>query len=78
LEIIFRKPISKKLLTPPTYAFIGLLIAFMLFVSYYDVKKLLPYSSKDETKTGVLSEQFAERVLKVEKALQEKENSKQG
>lgn len=41
LELIFRRPVSRKILEPVSVAFISLLIAFMIFVSFYDVKKLV-------------------------------------
>lgn len=41
LEIIFRRPISRKILEPISICFIVLLIGFMVFVSFYDVKKLV-------------------------------------
>lgn len=41
LEMIFRRPVSRKILEPVSVAFISLLIAFMIFVSFYDVKKLV-------------------------------------
>lgn len=41
LEIIFRRPISRKILEPISICFIVLLIGFMIFVSFYDVKKLV-------------------------------------
>ena len=40
LEIIFRRPMPQKILEPITIGFVVLLISFMLFVSFYDVKKL--------------------------------------
>ena len=40
LEIIFRRPMPQKILEPVTIGFVVLLISFMLFVSFYDVKKL--------------------------------------
>jgi regulator of sigma E protease len=41
LEIIFRRPVSRKILEPISIGFIVLLIGFMVFVSFYDVKKLV-------------------------------------
>lgn len=41
LEMIFRRPVSRKILEPITVVFISLLIGFMIFVSFYDVKKLV-------------------------------------
>ena len=40
LEIIFRRPIPQKFLNPISYVFIFVLIGFMLFVSFYDVKRI--------------------------------------
>lgn len=41
LEMIFRRPVSRKILEPISITFITLLIGFMIFVSFYDVKKLV-------------------------------------
>ena len=41
LEILFRRPISRKILEPISIGFIVLLIGFMIFVSFYDVKKIV-------------------------------------
>lgn len=41
-EMVFKRPPSAKLLQPVTIAFVALLIAFMLFVTYHDVRKMLP------------------------------------
>jgi len=41
LEIIFRRSISRKILEPISICFVVLLIGFMVFVSFYDVKKLV-------------------------------------
>lgn len=41
LEIIFRRPVSAKVLQPIMMAFVGLLIAFMLYVSFYDVRRVI-------------------------------------
>ncbi len=46
LQIIFRRPVSEKVLTPITYFFMFLLIAFMIFVTFFDVKRLLPAEAK--------------------------------
>ncbi len=40
LEIIFKRPMPQKILEPITIGFVVLLIGFMLFVSFYDVKKI--------------------------------------
>ena len=41
LELILRRPVSRKILEPVSVCFIALLIGFMIFVSFYDVKKLM-------------------------------------
>ena len=41
LEIIFRKPIPKKFLNPISYAFVIIIIGFMLFVTFYDAKRVI-------------------------------------
>ena len=41
LEIIFRRSVSRKILEPISICFVVLLIGFMVFVSFYDVKKLV-------------------------------------
>ncbi|MBQ9770767.1 MAG: site-2 protease family protein [Lentisphaeria bacterium] len=41
LEIIFRKPIPEKYLNPISYAFVAIIIAFMLFVTFYDAKRVI-------------------------------------
>ena len=41
LEILFRRPVSRKILEPVSIGFIVLLIGFMVFVSFYDVKKIV-------------------------------------
>ena len=41
LEILFRRPVSRRILEPISIGFIVLLIGFMIFVSFYDVKKLV-------------------------------------
>ena len=46
LEIIFRRSISRKILEPISICFVVLLIGFMVFVSFYDVKKLVTPAMK--------------------------------
>lgn len=41
LELIFRRPVSAKVLEPIMMGFIGLLVAFMLYVSFYDVRRVI-------------------------------------
>lgn len=41
LEIIFRRPIPEKYLNPISYAFVAIIIAFMLFVTFYDAKRVI-------------------------------------
>ena len=42
LEMIFRRPISAKVLQPLTIVFVVILIGFMIFVTIFDIKRLLP------------------------------------
>ena len=44
IEIAIRRPIPVKLVQPVTYFFMFVLIAFMVIVSFFDVKKMLPQS----------------------------------
>jgi regulator of sigma E protease len=41
LEIIFRKPIPEKYLNPISYAFVAIIIRFMIFVTFYDAKRVI-------------------------------------
>ncbi len=41
LEMILRRPVSPALLRPITYAFVGFLICFMIYVTFYDAKRLV-------------------------------------
>ena len=41
LEIIFRKPVPEKYLNPISYAFVAIIVAFMLFVTFYDAKRVI-------------------------------------
>ncbi|MBQ9336135.1 MAG: site-2 protease family protein [Lentisphaeria bacterium] len=41
LELLLRRPVSRKILEPVSIVFITLLIGFMIFVSFYDVKKIV-------------------------------------
>ena len=41
LELLLRRPVSRKVLEPISIVFITLLIGFMIFVSFYDVKKIV-------------------------------------
>ena len=42
IEIIIRRPVPTKLVQPVTYFFMFVLIGFMVVVSFFDVKKMLP------------------------------------
>ena len=42
IEIIIRRPVPTKLVQPVTYFFMVVLIGFMVIVSFYDVKKMIP------------------------------------
>ncbi|MBO4304398.1 MAG: site-2 protease family protein [Lentisphaeria bacterium] len=41
IELALRRPVPKKLLDPISFVFIGVLILFMLFVTFYDVKRIV-------------------------------------
>lgn len=43
-EMIVGSPPPQRLLQPLTMAFVALLISFMLFVSFYDLKRVLPWA----------------------------------
>lgn len=57
LEMIFRRPVPAKVLQPIAYTFICILILFMLFVTFYDIKKLIPVSAPDKADPGAKTEQ---------------------
>ncbi len=42
IELIIRRPVPTKLVQPVTYFFMVVLIGFMVIVSFFDVKKMLP------------------------------------
>ena len=71
LEMIFRRPVSRKILEPITVVFISLLIGFMIFVSFYDVKKLVAPALKSmrtpETTAPAAVEKVPENVSAQEK-----------
>ncbi len=71
LEMIFRRPVSRKILEPITIVFISLLIGFMIFVSFYDVKKLVAPALKSmrtpETTAPAAVEKVPENVSAQEK-----------
>lgn len=57
LEMIFRRPVPAKVLQPIAYTFICILIFFMLFVTFYDIKKMIPVSaSTSEAASGEKTE----------------------
>ncbi len=47
LEMIFRKPVSAKVLQPITIAFVVILIGFMIFVTFFDIQRLLPAEAEE-------------------------------
>ncbi len=63
-ETIFGAPPPQKVLQPLTVAFIAFIISFMLFVSFYDVKRTLPWAfkSSDAGKTAAASVEAAKAV----------------
>ena len=42
LEMITRRKLSAKILQPIMYFFIFVLIGFMLYVTFFDIKRLIP------------------------------------
>jgi RIP metalloprotease RseP len=42
IEMVVRRPLPPKLIQPVTFVFVALLISFMLFVSFFDVMRLIP------------------------------------
>ena len=50
LEIITRRPPSEKILHPITGFFVLVLIGFMLFVTFFDIKRLLPAEAEKQGK----------------------------
>ena len=60
LEMIFRRPVPAKVLQPIAYTFICILILFMLFVTFYDIKKLIPVSAPAKAVSGKKTEQAAQ------------------
>ena len=50
LEMIFRRPISAKVLQPLTIVFVVILICFMIFVTIFDIKRLLPVEAEQPGK----------------------------
>ena len=50
LEIITRRPPPEKILHPITGFFVLVLIGFMLFVTFFDIKRLLPAEAEKQGK----------------------------
>ena len=48
IEIIFRKPLPKCVISVLSYIFIGLLVLLMLYVSFFDLLRLAPDSWRDK------------------------------
>lgn len=48
LEIVFRRPLSPKILQPITFFFIFVLIGFMVFVTFFDIKRLIPAEAEKQ------------------------------
>ena len=49
LEIIFRRPIPKKLLKVLSYIFVTLLISLMVFVTFFDIRRAVNKILPDKT-----------------------------
>ena len=67
LEILFRRPMSPKVLQPVTMAFVALLVAFMLFVSFYDVKRVIASFSAPGVSRATLEKSIKEANAAEEK-----------
>ena len=50
LEMIFRRPVSAKILQPLTIVFVVILIGFMIFVTIFDIQRLLPAEAEQRGK----------------------------
>ena len=72
LELIFRRPVSPKVLHPIMMGFVGLLIAFMLYVSFYDVRRVIGSIAPDMI--GISSETAKPATEKQNDAAQNPEN----
>ena len=48
LELIFRRPVPRVINKALTYLFIGLLVVFMIYVTFYDVKRIVNDFSTEE------------------------------
>jgi len=70
LEMIFRRPISAKVLQPLTIVFVVILIGFMIFVTIFDIKRLLPVEAEQPGK--IIDEQNMEQEEKA-KPVEKKE-----
>ena len=62
LEYIFRRPLSPKIMQPVTIAFVSILISFMLFVTFWDVKRLLPIDFSSEDDSTIKKEQTQKAI----------------
>ena len=72
LELIFRRPVSPKVLHPIMMGFVGLLIAFMLYVSFYDVRRVIGSIAPDMI--GISTETAKPATEKQNDAAQNPEN----
>ena len=70
IEIIIRRPVPTKLVQPVTYFFMFVLIGFMVIVSFFDVKKMLPpeWSNALELKIHRASSETGEAAAETESA----------
>ena len=57
IEIVIRRPVPAKLVKPVTYFFMFVLIGFMVVVSFFDVKKMLPDTWTEALTPGGPSEE---------------------
>ena len=75
LEMIFRKPISAKILQPITIAFVVILIGFMVFVTFFDIQRLLPAEAEEPGK--ILNQENMKKEEVPEHKEQKKEDRKE-
>ena len=73
LEMIFRRPISPKVLQPIMILFISVLIGFMLFVTVFDIKRMIPVKPE---KPGTLVTKFNLPQIEAQERLRHESETK--
>ena len=75
LEMIFRRPVSPKVLQPIMIFFIAVLIGFMIFVTFFDIKRMIP---TEPEKQGTIVTKFnLQRIAAQERTRHESETKNQ-